>query len=81
MPKIKVEPPKQVETTIKHIPTFEKYTPTEESIKQFEEQNLQKFEKVVKDRNERMCGITCPCCGKVMMIERNALLLKIGSEY
>lgn len=78
---VKVEPPKPIKTTIAHIPTFETATPSEKSIKEFEERNLHKFEKVVEDRNERMVSVTCPCCGKTLLMERNAILVKISQGY
>lgn len=78
---VEVLPPKPIETTIKHIPTFEKSTPSEKDIKDFEERNLDKFENVVKDRNSRMCSVVCPCCGKTMLMERNSILLKISQGY
>ena len=78
---VKVSPPKPIETTIPHVPTFETATPSENAIKDFEEKNLHKFENVVKDRNERMCSVTCPCCGKTMLMERNAIFVKISQGY
>ena len=78
---VKVAAPKPIETTIKHIPTFETATPTEDSIRDFEEKNLHKFENVVNNRNERMCSVVCPCCGKTMLMERDAILVKISQGY
>lgn len=81
MKPVNVEPPKHIETTIKHIPSFANSSPTQENIESYKNELENKFEKKVEDRQSVLCNVKCPCCGKTFCIERYSLLVKIGAGY
>ena len=70
-----------VKTTIDHTPTFADSSPTETEIKNFGSEVLKKSEILRKAAESMMTSIKCPCCGKVMLIKKNDILMKIGGGW
>lgn len=78
---VNIVPPKHIETTIKHIPSFDNSSPTQERVDSCKNELENKVEKKVKDKQSSLYDIKCHCCGKVFCVERDFLFIKIGADY
>ena len=79
IPRVEVKEP--IKTTIDHVPSFADSSPTEETIKEYNDWIQEKVESDRKAIDDQLCSFKCPCCGKTMSIKRNDLLMKIGGGW